>query len=182
MMKFPVLFASAALAFGFDSPALAQYQGTPATGLGAAVDNCLNKNLASSDRIEACSEVIHTNLLPPRYRARVFALRGNEYFATDNLAGALEDYSHAIALYPILQQAYVNRGVTLLRLGECRQAVSDFSTALASGVDSWRALYGRGLCEAKAGDEAKAQSDQARALAINPHAAQEFAPAGIVID
>ncbi|HTT84338.1 MAG TPA: tetratricopeptide repeat protein [Rhizomicrobium sp.] len=183
MNKLQALFASAALALGFGSPAFAQqYQGTPAVGLGAAIDNCLNKNLSSSERIEACGEVIHTNLLPPRYRARFLALRGNEYFASDNLADALADYNHAIALYPILQEAFVNRGVIFLRLGQCQQAVSDFSTVLASDAGSWRALYGRGICEEKAGDQARAQSDQAQAMAINPDAPREFAPAEITID
>ena len=150
-----------------------------AIGLKASLDNCLNTNLASPDRVEACSQVIHTNVFPPMTRAKVITSRGNAYFASGNLDSALDDYNSAIGLDPQLHPAVVNRAVTLVRLGKCEQADSDFSAALASDSHSWRALYGRSVCEAKAGNQTAAQSDLAAASAINPKAAQEFVPAEI---
>lgn len=150
-----------------------------AIGLRNALVNCLNKNLASPERIEACNVVIHTNVLLPRDRARVITSRGNAYFAAANLDSALTDYDKAIELNPELQEAKANRAMTLARLGRCEQAAADFSAALATDARSWRALYGRSVCEAKAGDQAKAQSDLAAATAVNPNAAQEFGPAEI---
>jgi Flp pilus assembly protein TadD len=150
-----------------------------AIGFRAALENCLNSNLSSPDRIGACNEVIYANVLSSRTRARVIASRGNAYFASTNLGNALDDYNRAIELDPELQAALVNRGVTLLRLGKCEQAMSDFSTVHSHDAHSWQALYGRGVCKAKAGDQAGAQSDQAAAAAINPNAAQEFGPVAI---
>lgn len=150
-----------------------------AIGFRAALENCLNSNLSSPDRIGACNEVIHANVLSSRTRARVIASRGNAYFASTNLGNALDDYNRAIELDPELQAALVNRGVTLLRLGKCEQAMSDFSTVHSHDAHSWQALYGRGVCKAKAGDQAGAQSDRAAAAAINPNAAQEFGPVAI---
>jgi Flp pilus assembly protein TadD len=150
-----------------------------AIGFRAALVNCLNSDLSSSGRIEACNEVIHANVLSPRTRARVIASRGNAWFASTNLGNALDDYNKAIELDPELQAALVNRGVTLLRLGKCEQAMSDFSTVHSSDAHSWQALYGRGVCRGKAGDQTGAQSDLAAAAAINPNAAQEFGPVAI---
>jgi len=145
-------------------------------GLKASLDNCLNVNLSSPQRIEACSQVIHTNVFPPKTQARVITLRGNAYFASGDLESALDDYNRAVSLDAGLQPSVVNRAVTLVRLGKCEQADVDLGAVLASDSHSWRALYGRSLCEAKAGDQAGAQTDLAAANAINPKAAQEFAP------
>jgi tetratricopeptide (TPR) repeat protein len=162
-------------AMGWSSSAVA----FAAIGLRAVLDNCLSKNLSSPERIEACNEVIHTNVLLPRYRARVITSRGNAHFASANLSSALDDYNKAIELDHGLQAAVVNRSVTLLRLGNCEQALSDFSTVLSSDAHSWQALYGRSVCKGKAGDQTGAQSDLAVAVAINPNAAAEFAPVEI---
>jgi tetratricopeptide (TPR) repeat protein len=145
-------------------------------GLRNALDNCLNKNVSSPERIEACNNVIHTNILLPAYRARVIASRGNAYFAEANLDNALEDYSKALELNPGLTAALTNRTVTLVKLGKCEEAASDLTSVLASDPRSWRALYGRSVCEAKVGEQERSQSDLAAATAINPNAAQEFAP------
>lgn len=150
-----------------------------AIGFRAAIVNCLNSNLSSPDRIAACNEVIHANVLSSRTRARIIASRGNAYFASADLGNALDDYNKAVELNPELPAALVNRGVTLLRLGKCEQAMTDFTAAQSIDAHSWQALYGRGVCKAKAGDQSGAQSDLAAAAAINPNAAQEFGPVAI---
>jgi len=162
------LIGSSPLAFAFT-----------AVGLKTSLDNCLNSKLSSAERIEACNEVIHTNVFPPKTRARINTSRGNASFTSGNLDSALDDYNKAIVLDPELQPPLVNRVVTLVRLGKCEQVDSDFRAVLGSDSHNWRALYGRSLCKAKAGDQAGAQSDLAAASAINPNAAQEFAPVEI---
>jgi tetratricopeptide (TPR) repeat protein len=147
-----------------------------ALGLRNALENCLNRNVSSAERIEACNEVIHTNVLLPRDRAKVITSRGNAQFASGNPDGALDDYNTAIGLNSGFQPAVVNRAVTLVRLGKCGQAIPDPGAVLASDSRSWRALYGRSLCEGQTGDVARAQSDLVAATAINPGAAQDYAP------
>jgi tetratricopeptide (TPR) repeat protein len=175
-MRFvPGVFAIAIAAMGCSSSAFA----FSAIGLKAAIVNCLNRDVPSPERIEACNESLHTNILLPRDRAKVITSRGNAYFAAANLNSALDDYNRAIKLNPELQPALVNRGVALLRVGKCGQAIADFRAALSSDSHSWQALYGRSLCETTAGDQPGAQSDLAAATAVNPNAAQEFAPVEI---
>ena len=160
---------------GFNSPASA----FSAVGLRNALQNCLNKNVAPPERIEACNAAIHTNVLLSRDRARLITSRGNAQFASANLESALDDYNKAVELNSDLQAPVVNRAITLLRLGRCEQAAPDFGAILASDARSWLAVYGRSLCEAKADEQMKAQSDLAAATSINPNAVQEFAPVEI---
>lgn len=150
-----------------------------AIGLKASLDNCLNGNLSAAERIQACNQVIHTNVFSPETRAKLITIRGNAYFASGNLDGALDDYDKAIQLRPEFQPAVINRAVTLVRLGKCEAAGSELRAVLASDSHSWRALYARSLCETRAGDQAGAQSDLAAANAINPNAAHDFAPIDI---
>lgn len=147
-----------------------------AVGIRNALVNCLTEGIDPSARIHACNEVIHSNILVPHVRAFVIAARGNAYFAQGEFDAALNDYNTSATQNAQLPQPVINRALTLIKMGKCDQAAGDFSATLASDAHSWRALYGRSLCEAKAGDQAKAQADLAAAMAINPDAAQQFAP------
>jgi lipoprotein NlpI len=150
-----------------------------AVGLRNSLQNCLNKETPPADRITACNQVMHTNILLPHDRARVITSRGNAYFASANLDSAFDDYSKAEALNPRLPPAFINHGVALIQLGKCEAAIADFNAALSLDPHVWQALYGRSVCEAKAGDQAKSQSDLAAATTIDPDAARQFAPVEI---
>lgn len=166
---------AALLAFvlaGASSHALA----SSALGIRVALVNCLTEGIDPSERIHACNEVIHSNILVPHVRAYVVAARGNAYFAQGEFEAALDDYNTSVTQNDKLPQPVINRAITLTKMGKCDQAAGDLSAALASDAQSWRALYGRSLCEAQAGDQSKARADLAAAVAINPDAAQQFGP------
>ena len=171
-------FGAAAVVIGLLASTASVFA-TAAIGLRTSLDNCINPDLSSPERISACNQIIHTNLFPPMTKARLVTSRGNAYFAVGNLDSALDDYTKAISLDAALRPPVVNRAVTLVRLGKCEQANLDFNAALVADSHSWRALYGRSLCKAKIGDQVGAQSDLAAATAINPNAAREFVPVEI---
>src|SRR5687767_5039528 len=62
--------------------------------------------------------------------ARTYLGRANDRFAKGELAGAIADYSVAIAFEPSYAEAYLNRGNTRLAKGDLDGAVGDFDKAV----------------------------------------------------
>ena len=83
--------------------------GTSAIGIGTAVHNCQNPDLAPQIRTEACSEAIHTNLGSPAIRARFFYHRAAAYEAAQDFDHARRDYDKALELKPDFSEAQANR-------------------------------------------------------------------------
>jgi tetratricopeptide (TPR) repeat protein len=77
-----------------------------------------------------------------------------------SIQAALDDCNEALRLRPTLTDAFDSRGLTQLKLGHYRQAVSDFDAALQSNPKQVSSLYGRGKAKLKA----------AAALAVMPTA------------
>ena len=170
-----IVLAAAAFAFvavGASSDALA----FSAVGFRNALVNCLTEGVDPSERISACNDVIHTNILLPADRARVIAARGNAHFAQGDFDKALDDYNKSISLNAKLPPPVINRAITYIKMGKCDQTAADLNSMLGFDAHSWRAYYARSLCDAKMGDQAKAQADLAAANAINPNVAQQFGP------
>ena len=83
--------------------------GGPAVAIMAAVHNCQNPDLAPESRIEACSQVIHTNLLSHGILAAVYNDRGLAHENAHDIAHARQDYDKALELKPDFAQAQANR-------------------------------------------------------------------------
>jgi len=79
--------------------------GQSAIGIMAAVRNCQNPDLAPEARIEACSQVIHTNLVSHGVLAAFYYNRGVAYEAVHDLDHARQDYDKAVELKPDFAQA-----------------------------------------------------------------------------
>src|SRR5579863_381403 len=84
-------------------------RGGSAINLKAAVANCQNSEITPQTRIEACSELIHSNLVSHRMLARFYFLRAVAYEAALEFGLAVQDYSKAIELDPNFPEAVANR-------------------------------------------------------------------------
>lgn len=82
--------------------------GLSALGLRAAIHNCQNSGIPPETRIEACSEVIHTNLGSHDFLARFYYNRGAAYEAANDIDHASQDYDKALELKPDFAEAQAN--------------------------------------------------------------------------
>jgi tetratricopeptide (TPR) repeat protein len=83
--------------------------GASAIGLRAAIHNCQNADIAPESRIEACSEVIRTNLASHDLLARFYYNRAAAYEAANDFDHASQDYDKALQLKPDFAEAQANR-------------------------------------------------------------------------
>lgn len=83
--------------------------GGSAVAIGPALHNCQNPDVAPESRIEACSALIHSNLLPHPVLARLYNNRAVAYEAAQDFDRALQDYNKALELAPDFSEAQTNR-------------------------------------------------------------------------
>jgi hypothetical protein len=86
----------------------------------------------------------------------------------------------ALQLQPRNGAINPSRGLVLLRLNRCADAIADDNTAIVSNERSWLAWYGTGVCKAKMGDAAGGQADSAQAQTINPRTGDVFSAFGAI--
>lgn len=82
--------------------------GGSAINIKAALANCQNSDIAPEARIEACSALVHSNLVSHRMLARFHFLRAVAYQTAKKFDLALQDYSKAIELDPNFPEAVTN--------------------------------------------------------------------------
>ncbi len=83
-------------------------------------------------------------------------------------AGAVADYSRAIALSPNAALAYYNRAWAHYLAGENIDALADADRAIALNARSATAFSTRGLIRERLGDTTNAAADFRKALEIDP--------------
>ena len=81
---------------------------------------------------------------------------------------AHDAFDEAVRLHPGQADAYANRGVTKLRLGNVNGAIADLSTAIALAPQDAVHFYNRGNALVAAREPAIAIGDYTRAVEINP--------------
>lgn len=163
---------------------LPAYAGSAVT-MFAVLKNCQNRDLDPKIRIDACTHLIHGNLVSHKLLAGLYAIRGEAYFEEADQENALADYNKAIELGPF-PEVYVNRaelleqegktdeanqdreraGFYYLAKGNCDAAISNYNVALGRDSKIAAALYGRGLCEAQK-DPAASGADLSAARALD---------------
>jgi tetratricopeptide (TPR) repeat protein/predicted aspartyl protease len=113
--------------------------------------------------------------------------------ANRDLRAALDDCNHALYLSPHSPErvgTYItksleqpdtldSRGLVYLRLGEAKDAIRDYDTALDVNPKMPTALYGRGLAELRLGRKARGEKDLASAEKIDGGIAKLFAGMGL---
>jgi tetratricopeptide (TPR) repeat protein/predicted aspartyl protease len=115
--------------------------------------------------------------------------------ANRDLREALADCNRALSLQPRAEAdtgshirrdlapqdpaALDSRGLVYLRLGNPRDAVRDYDSALDTDPNMSNSLYGRGLAELRLGEKARAQDDLAAAEKLDAQVARRFASMGL---
>ncbi len=98
-----------------------------------------------------------------------YYLLGNECItkAKDSRA-ALANFNKALNLDPLLVDAWVRKGITLLDMNETNEAAKCLNEAVRLSPRSFKALYNRGKLRQQNKDYEEALSDLLRAAAIKP--------------
>ena len=84
--------------------------------------------------------------------------------STDNLDGALADFSEAIRLDPKFSDAYVQRGQAMFKNGNADRAIADFTQALQIDPRNAGAFKARGMAMLYKGDDDGAIIDLTKAI------------------
>ena len=127
------------------------------------------KGYAARSSIADCTAALGGNLRPA-IRAATYDNRGILYNAAGSYAAAFQDFDTAIRLNPDLGDAWLNRGVTKIRLKQPEDALADIEKAIALGTSlPQAAYYDRGIAEMALNRNAQAYQDFKRALAADPN-------------
>ena len=100
-----------------------------ATAVRAAVNNCQADGIDPDARIEACSELIHSNLATSHFLAAFYLNRGIAYEVKRDLDDAKKDFDKALELKPDYQDALVTRADLLDKMGDHAAAQADTARA-----------------------------------------------------
>jgi len=106
--------------------------------------------------------------------------RGEARAAKGDYAGAISEYTRAIALQPAYTEAYVNRGVAKTLKGDLRGALADLDTAVKLNPYYPLAYYNRGIAKQRNGDRAGAAEDYTKAIALKPAYTEAYLNRGVV--
>jgi tetratricopeptide (TPR) repeat protein len=117
--------------------------------------------------------------LPNDRRATILNDRGVANVRLGETKAALEDYNHAIELFPEYPVAYNNRGNLLLALGQLGEATKDFDRALVLAPGYAAAYSNRGNAEMKLGKPDAALSDFTKAIELMPASAPPLSGRGL---
>jgi tetratricopeptide (TPR) repeat protein len=101
---------------------------------------------------------------------KVFLARGNARASLGDRAGAMYDYSDAIALNPNNVEAWTGRASARSLDGDAEGAVDDFTQAIELDSTSWKLWFYRGNVRATLKDLPAAVHDFTQALELNPSA------------
>lgn len=159
------------------------------------MSNCQNQNIPADARVEACTALIHSNLMSHKMLGVIYAIRANAYAAKPDNALAIQDYGSAIELMPEFPEAFANRaslleqmekgkdaaadferaGLIHLKHGDCAHALPELERAVSDDPQRSMALYARGVCQKQLGKESAAEEDMKAAAALDPDVEKHFA-------
>ena len=120
--------------------------------------------------LDVCDRALSDEGVTVRDRAATLVNRGILKMQGRDFRGAIADYDQAIALTPKLGEAFVNKGVAQVNLGNAdAQAVETLTHALAlKPIRPEVAFYTRGVAHELAGDLQAAYEDYKAAAGLKP--------------
>lgn len=120
--------------------------------------------------LTACNMALESGGLSVADRAATFVNRSVLLLARGRTRAALADTDAALALFPAMPAASVNRAAALLRLGRFDEARSTLDVALpdAKGIDLTRGLFNRAVAREALGDTKGAYADFKRIVELDP--------------
>ncbi len=89
--------------------------------------------------------------------------------ALKDYKGSVEDYTSAIAIFPMLGDLYYNRGVVEDTMGNYEAAIPDFTKAIEINPNDWQAYVDRGFCKNEKKEYKEAVDDFTASIAIFPN-------------
>ena len=150
---------------------------TAAQGATVSVGSGLARSCyeASEDRspspvnFDACNRAFTEQALDLHDTVATHINRGILFFLSGNLAAANYDYDRALALDPTQAEAWLNKAMLAMKMGDSRAAAPMFDRALQlKTVRPALAYYGRALVNEEAGNIRQAYVDLLRARDLEP--------------
>ncbi len=122
----------------------------------------------ASDAVSAYTEALKQPGLANDRRAALLNDRAVAYVRLGQTKAAIEDYNHAVQLFPEYAVTYNNRGNLLLALGLAREALKDLDRAILLAPGYAAAYNNRGAAHMKLGEHADAIRDYTKAITLLP--------------
>ena len=113
-------------------------------------------------------------------QAALYTLRGDAYYALNDLYGAMENYTAAIRLDDRQDDAYFGRGMVLGRMGRVDEGIADLDVYILRHPDSSVAYTKRGVRNIWRNNLAAAERDLVRAVELDPDNAEAHDDLGVV--
>lgn len=112
--------------------------------------------------------------------AVLYTLRGEAYYALDDLPKAVDDYTSAIKLDDFQDKAYFGRGMALGRMGRVEEAIADLSVFILRHPTDSVAYTKRGVRNIWRNNLVEAERDLSRAIQLEPTNAEAHDDLGVV--
>ena len=84
----------------------------------------------------------------------------------DSLNFKVRDFSKAVSLKKDLEDAYLNRGNTFMKIGRFEEATKDYDVAISYYPDFAMAFYNRGIANHNLGNNTQACDDIKKSLEL----------------
>ena len=162
-------------ALGALTLALAAHPSAAATSLNvtsSAAESCFRAaegRARSNAAVDLCSAALERHVLNRDERVATLVNRGIVLMLANRAGDALRDFDNALKLDALQPEAYLNKGLTHLRIGNPLDAQRLANRALELRTKKPAiAYYIRGLAAEERGDVRSAYADLRRAAAIDP--------------
>jgi tetratricopeptide (TPR) repeat protein len=167
-MKITFLVATAATALAA-APASAAVTVLGSTAARMCFEAADSRSAPARDALARCDEALEQEGLTARDTVATHVNRGILRSRTGDTAGAIRDFDAASALDPDEPEAYLNKGMLLMRQSSADAALPLFTMALEKKTrrPAW-AYYGRGIAHEDLGDVRSAYSDYRAATRADP--------------
>ncbi|MEG4840434.1 TerD family protein [Microcoleus sp. B9-D4] len=102
-------------------------------------------------------------------KAANFSNQGSLKVQNGDVAGAIANFTQALALNPNIPQAYLGLGIATGQQGNKQQAIYNYDRALKFNPNLAEAYFGRGQAYYELGNKQKAIGDYEQAIRVNPN-------------
>jgi tetratricopeptide (TPR) repeat protein len=163
-------FAASGSAAPGSAGSSAQAVPVPAIGYASGCFDAAATHRAMRPALRICDNALGDSALSPANRAATLVNRGIILMEWGQPAAAIADFDTAIGLRPEFAEAYVNKGIALLRIGNRDvEAVTTLSQGIARNpLRPEIAYYQRAVANEELGRVREAYEDYSRAAALAP--------------
>jgi tetratricopeptide (TPR) repeat protein len=168
MMTLRLAAALGLLAATSATPALAAAS-VVGTGYARACYEAAEEKRPARQALKICDSALMDEGLDLNDRAKTYVNRGIIHMQARNINAAIADYDAAIRVSPDTAEAYVNKGLAMLRLGRHEEVVTLLTEGLVRNpVRPEVAYFSRGMAYELLGQTWEAYHDYTRAVELAP--------------